>query len=486
MSENSWPEADSFSKFNPDGTLSALPEDDFAFDDLTSDNGQFDIDPAFLQGLAGRRLKSALMLGLMWGGTIALHQFTWGYWLTTGLAGLMGAHCLRAYVGRSRPIVTALAPDAVLPIVTLMVAAKNEEAVVDRLVDQLCNLDYPTDRYEVWFVNDASTDRTAERLDDLADRYGNLHVVHREPGALGGKSGALNQIFSRTLGEFIVVFDADAQIAPDFLRRSLGAFDRPKVGAVQLRKAIIQAETPQHPDRHNFWIQGQQAEMALDAFMRQQQIGIGGIGELRGNGQLVRRKALEDCGGWNEETITDDLDLTLRLHLHDWDIECLTAPAVYEEGVTGVVALWHQRSRWAEGGYQRYLDYWRMLLKNRLGWMKSIDLVVFVIMQYLMPMVAVPDLLMAAIKHQAPVFTPITIVTFGLFFLSAVRGLRRSRVLMPESERREVSGVWLVRQAIVGAIYMAHWLPVIAFTTARMAVRKKRLKWVKTVHSGQH
>jgi 1,2-diacylglycerol 3-beta-glucosyltransferase len=468
MSENSWPEADSFSKFNPDGTLSALPEDDFAFDDLTFDDFQFEIDPAFLQGLAGRRLKSALMLGLMWGGTIALHQFTWGYSLTTGLAGLMGAHCLRAYVGRSRPIVAALAPDAVLPIVTLMVAAKNEEAVVDRLVEQLCNLDYPSDRYEVWFVNDASTDRTAERLDDLADRYGNLHVVHREPGALGGKSGALNQIFSRTLGEFIVVFDADAQIVPDFLRRSLGAFDRA------------------NPDRHNFWIQGQQAEMALDAFMRQQQIGIGGIGELRGNGQLVRRKALEDCGGWNEETITDDLDLTLRLHLHDWDIECLTAPAVYEEGVTGVVALWHQRSRWAEGGYQRYLDYWRMLLKNRLGWIKSVDLVVFVIMQYLMPMVAVPDLLMAAIKHQAPVFTPITIVTFGLFFLSAVRGLRRSRVLMPESERREVNGVWLVQQAIVGAIYMAHWLPVIAFTTARMAVRKKRLKWVKTVHSGQH
>jgi 1,2-diacylglycerol 3-beta-glucosyltransferase len=170
--------------------------------------------------------------------------------------------------------------------------------------------------------------------------------------------------------------------------------------------------------------------------------------------------------------------------LNDWDIECLTAPAVYEEGVTGVVALWHQRNRWAEGGYQRYLDYWRMLLQNRLGAAKSVDLVVFVIMQYLMPMVAVPDLLMAAIMHQAPVFTPITIVTFGLFFLSAVRGLRRSRVLMPE--RRDFSWVWLVRQAIVGAVYMAHWLPVIAFTTARMAVRKKRLKWVKTVHSGQH
>ncbi|MBE9031506.1 glycosyltransferase family 2 protein [filamentous cyanobacterium LEGE 11480] len=477
MSEKSWPDDDSFSALNPSGTLAASPaEDDF----------QFEIDPAFLTGLEGRRLKSALMLGMVWGGTIALHQFTWGYWLTTALAALMGGHCLRAYATRPRAVVVPMDPKAVRPQVTLMVAAKNEEAVVDRLVDQLCNLDYPRDRYEVWFIDDASTDQTPAILDRLALQHQNLRVVHRPAGSPGGKSGALNQVFPRTVGEFIVVFDADAQIAPDFLDRSLPAFDHPSVGAVQLRKAIIQAETPNHPQGKNFWIQGQQAEMALDAFMRQQQIAVGGIGELRGNGQLVRRQAIEDCGGWNEGTITDDLDLSLRLHLNNWDIECLTAPAVYEEGVTQAIALWHQRSRWAEGGYQRYLDYWRMLVQNRLGLTKSFDLVVFVVMQYIMPMVAVPDLLMAVMKHQAPVFTPITIITFGLFFLSAVRGLRRSFVLMPLKEQRDVSWFWLVKQSVLGAVYMAHWLPVIAFTTARMAVRKKRLKWVKTAHSGQH
>lgn len=476
MSEQSWSESNSLNQISPDGVMmAAFAEDDF----------QFEVDPAFLRGLEGRRLKSALMLGLMWSGTIALHQFSWGYWLTTGLAALMGTHCLRAYAMKPRAIVAPLAADAALPPVTLMVAAKNEEAVVEHLVEQLCNLDYPRDRYEVWLIDDASTDRTPQILDSLAQRYANLRVVHRPPGAPGGKSGALNQVFPRTMGEFIAVFDADAQIAPDFLRRSLPAFDYPRVGAVQLRKAIIQAETPHHPESKNFWIQGQQAEMALDAFMRQQQIVAGGIGELRGNGQIVRRQALESSGGWNEETITDDLDLTLRLHLHDWDIECLTAPAVYEEGVTRAVALWHQRSRWAEGGYQRYLDYWRLLLSNRLGTAKSLDLAVFIFMQYIMPMVAVPDLIMALVLHKTPVFTPITILTFGLFLISAVRGLRRSYVLMPLAEKRDVSWHWLLRQAIVGAVYMAHWLPVIAFTTARMAVRQKQLKWVKTVHNGQ-
>ncbi len=484
-SEQSWLESNAFPELNSDGSLAApLPlEDEF----------EFEIDPAFLRGLAGRRLKAALVLAALWGGTIALHQVTWGYWLTTVLAGMMGAHCVRAYAAQPQAVVRA-APSAGAhpfvshPFVSLMVAAKNEEAVVERLVGQLCGLDYPENCYEVWIIDDSSNDRTPELLDQLALSHPNLRVVHRPAGSSGGKSGALNQVFPRTQGEFIVVFDADAQITPDFLTRSLPMFDRPEVGAVQLRKAIIQAETPGHPQQNNFWIRGQQAEMALDAFMRQQQIAIGGIGELRGNGQLVRRSALEKSGGWNEETITDDLDLTLRLHLNDWDIACLTSPAVYEEGVTQAIALWHQRSRWAEGGYQRYLDYWRLILQNRLGITKTIDLGVFIVMQYVMPMVAIPDLLMALLLHQSPVFMPVTVLTFSLFFLSALRGLRRTQLLEPQAKPLGLwrGGIVPMGQSIVGAIYMAHWLPVLALTTARMAVRSKRLKWVKTVHTGQH
>jgi 1,2-diacylglycerol 3-beta-glucosyltransferase len=480
-SESSWSEQNAFNELNSDGAL-AVPlsaEEEF----------EFEIDPALLRGLAGRRLKSALVLVSLWGTTIALHQVAWSYWLTTALAVGMGSHCLRAYSAKPRATAPAISPAATeLPMVSLMVAAKNEEAVVERLVSQLCSLDYPPDRYEVWFIDDSSDDRTPEILDQLADHYSNLRVVHRPVGSSGGKSGALNQVFPRTKGEFIVVFDADAQIAPDFLKRSLSAFDRPRVGAVQLRKAIIQAETPGHPQRNNFWIRGQQVEMALDAFMRQQQLVVGGIGELRGNGQLVRRVALERSGGWNEETITDDLDLTLRLHLHDWDIECLTTPAVYEEGVTRAISLWHQRSRWAEGGYQRYLDYWRLIAQNRLGTSKSLDLGVFIVMQYVMPMVAIPDLLTALLLGHTPVFTPITILTFNLFLISALRGIRRSKLLEPNGRSLNVWQGWIIPlgQSVLGAIYMAHWLPVIAFTTARMAVCEKRLKWVKTVHTGVH
>ncbi|NJM45850.1 MAG: glycosyltransferase family 2 protein [Alkalinema sp. RU_4_3] len=478
MPENSWPENDSFKTF--DGT--AIDSGGAAFVPLVDEEFNLEIDPAFLQGVEGRRLKSALVWLLLFGVTYWLHQSPWGSEITLGFAILLGLYCARLYLGEARTKAPAWLGE--LPRVSLMVAAKNEAAVIADLAHQLCDLDYPADRYEVWMIDDASSDRTPEILDAVRLKYPQLRVVHRLPGAGGGKSGALNQVLPQCMGEFLVVFDADAQIAPDFLQRSLGAFNNPKIGAVQLRKAVIQAEKLDHPDRNHFLIIGQRVEMALDAFMRQQQIACGGLGELRGNGQIMRRSALEQCGGWNEETVTDDLDLTLRLHLNHWDIDCLSEPAVYEEGVTQPVALWHQRGRWAEGGFQRYLDYWRLIGQNRLGTVKTLDLVVFIIMQYLMPMLGLTDLVVAIARRDWPIFMPLTFLSFGLFGFCAVRGLRRPA--LARGETLDWRSGWLVPgwQALIGTLYMTHWLPVMSLTTLRMAIRPKRLKWVKTARAG--
>jgi 1,2-diacylglycerol 3-beta-glucosyltransferase len=487
MSENSWPENDSFKEFDVDlsgglsgGTLAAPFGEEF---------DELEIDPAFLRGLSGRRLKSALVALFLWALVYFLHQVSWGDWFVYGLSGLMAIHCLRAFAATANVAVAApLAPTDAHPMVSLMVAAKNEEAVIGRLAEQLCGLDYPADRYEVWVIDDASTDRTPQLLDELAQKYPQLKVFHRSPGAGGGKSGALNQALPLTKGEFLGVFDADAQIDPDFLRWMLPTFGRERVGAIQLRKAIIQAEKPS-ADANNLWIWGQQAEMAVDAIMRQQQVAIGGLGELRGNGQFVRRSALQECGGWNEETITDDLDLTLRLHLNNWDIECLSTPPVYEEGVTNAMALWHQRSRWAEGGYQRYIDYWRLIVSNRMGTPKTFDLFVFLIMQYVVPIVTWPDFVLSVMQHRLMMLTPISTLTFSFFIICALRGLRRP----PWAESVQGKGpaiTWRwelgkrLRLALWGLIYMFHWLPVISLAILRMSVLPKRLKWVKTVHQG--
>ncbi|WYL95477.1 MAG: glycosyltransferase family 2 protein [Gloeotrichia echinulata IR180] len=420
----------------------------------------------------GRRRKAAIVLTIVWTGTIALHLVSWGSIFVLGLTAILGIHACKVVFVKPRRHPKQIQGD--LPFVSILVAAKNEEAVIGRLVNNLCRLEYPDEQYEVWIIDDNSSDRTPQLLAELAQQYQNLKVLSRSAQATGGKSGALNQVLPMTKGEIIAVFDADAQVTADFLQQVIPLFEKEQLGALQMRKAIANA-------KENFWTQGQTAEMALDTYLQQQRIAIGGIGELRGNGQLVRRTALERCGGWNEETITDDLDLTIRLHLDKWDIECVFYPAVQEEGVTKAIALWHQRNRWAEGGYQRYLDYWDLILKNRMGITKSWDLLIFMLIMYILPTAAIPDLLVAIAWQRPPILSPITSLSITISILGMFAGLKQ--INQHQEFQLSTYLLWLL-QTLRGTLYMSHWFVVMSFTTARMAIQPKRLKWVKTVHTG--
>ncbi len=487
MPESSWPENDSYSELEPLSSLfvdrSELPELERAASEPDKGNN--------------RRRRAAVALAVIWSGTIALHLVTWGYWVVLGLTTLMGIQAVRILLARplsmAMPLSDAVADSC--PIVSILVAAKNEEAVITRLVKTLCELDYPATCYELWVIDDNSTDKTPLLLKQLMQQYEQLNVFYRPAGSGGGKSGALNQVLPLTKGEIIAVFDADAQVSHDMLRQVLPLFNRKELGAVQVRKAVSNGS-------ENGWTRGQVAEMALDSFYQRQRIAVGGIGELRGNGQFVRREALERCGGWNEATITDDLDLTFRLHLDQWDVDFVASPPVEEEGVTRAIALWHQRSRWAEGGYQRYLDYWRPILRNRMGTRKTVDLFMFWVIQYLLPTAIVPDILMAVLRHRPLLTSPLTTLTLVLSILGTLAGLRqiRSHATLrpsPYAPARDsltkrvdwgtglVSMIRLLLHTLFGTLYMFHWLPVVSVTTIRLAIRPKRLKWVKTIHQGE-
>ncbi|MBT9314968.1 glycosyltransferase [Leptothoe spongobia] len=424
----------------------------------------------------GRRLKALAALVFLWGLTLVLHWSTWGFLVVWTVTVPIAMYIVRIAIANPAHAVSpnkATIPSALdhtsCPKVSLLVAAKNEATVISNLVASLCNLDYPEDCYELWIINDNSDDDTGRILDRLAQSFPKLKVLHRGPEATGGKSGALNLAWPRATGDILAVFDADAQVPANLLQHVVPLFENERTGAIQVRKSIVNSET-------NFWTQGQAAEMALDRYYQEQRSARCGIGELRGNGQFVRRAAIAQCGGWNEMTITDDLDLTVQLHLNQWNIGFLASPTVGEEGVTSGVALWHQRNRWAEGGYQRYLDYWRLLIRNRLGWNKSIDMLMYWILQYMLPMVALPDLLIAIALRQPPVFAPLTTFAIGMSYWGMTMGICRTQ---------KTSLLLAMVKAIKGTVYMTHWIVVMAFATTRMAVRPKRLKWVKTIHDGE-
>ena len=117
---------------------------------------------------------------------------------------------------------------------------------------------------------------------------------------------SLNTLLPQLEGRWLLVLDADAQFQPDGLKRLVSFAEQGAWSAVQLRKAVVNAQD-------NWLTRAQAMEMALDAVIQQGRLRSGGVVELRGNGQLLRREAVLACEGFNEATVTDDLDLSFRL-----------------------------------------------------------------------------------------------------------------------------------------------------------------------------
>ena len=360
-------------------------------------------------------------------------------------------------------------PEGGWPAVDLVVAARDEEAVIGRLVERLAALHYPPEQLRFWVVDDGSEDGTAAVLEACQRSVPQLQVLRRNRDAGGGKSGALNAVLPQLQGRWLLVLDADAQLQPDLLQRLVAFAEQGGWSAVQLRKAVIEAD-------HNLLTRAQAMEMALDAVIQQGRLRSGGVVELRGNGQLLQRQAVLGCEGFNEATVTDDLDLSFRLLVTGQPVAVLWNPPVQEEAVTSLVALWRQRQRWAEGGLQRFFDYWGQL--TQLGPGVKLDLLSFFLLQYALPVMAVADLLTAVLTRTAPVMWPLSIVAFGLSGGAILVGCRR------RNEGPALPAMHPFNLAL-GIAYLGHWFVVIPYTSLRMALLPKRLVWAKTQHAGQ-
>jgi 1,2-diacylglycerol 3-beta-glucosyltransferase len=408
---------------------------------------------------------------------IAMALFLGGYSFRTVLVPALGGRRPAlvqqplAAVGKATAAEASAAVAQLPPAVDVVVAARDEQAVIARLVERIAALRYPPQQLRLWVVDDGSSDRTPQLLGELQARHRFLQVLRREPDAGGGKSGALNLALTQLRAPWMLVLDADADLQPDTLERLIPLAEAGSWGAVQLRKAVANPEA-------NWLTRAQAMEMVLDAVVQEGRLMRGGVVELRGNGQLLRRASLLNAGGFNEATLTDDLDLSIRLLLDRQPVAIAWDPAVSEEAVLGLPALWRQRQRWAEGGLQRFFDYAPGLLSPRLGGRLKLDLASFFLLQYVLPVVAAADLLGAAITRTLPTIWPLSFVAFGLSGVSILVGCRRS------SEGPPLPAMGPLTLAL-GIVYLGHWFLVIPWTTLRMALLPKRLVWAKTLHLGE-
>jgi 1,2-diacylglycerol 3-beta-glucosyltransferase len=369
-----------------------------------------------------------------------------------------------------------------LPTVSIIIPAQNEAAVLPALIVNLFQLNYPAHLLEIWIVDDGSTDETAAILTDLQSQYPALKVWRRQ--AQGGKSGALNALWPLTQTELILICDADAQLPVNFLEELVplcqGKFQGEPVAAVQVRKTTMPMSTlgANHPtagylEADNIWLRCLEWELSCDAVLQVQRMAVGGLVEFRGNGMLIQRDWLEQCGGWSEDTVTDDLDLTFKLQVMGAKLLFVTQPVVQEEGVTTWAELWRQRCRWAEGGYLRYFDYWSQLLG--LPWFQKLDLALFFGLQFLLPIGLIPDLCWTVLYSHRSILWPLQIL-FGVIVTTSF--------VFGSYQFQQLRGLKLVWATLQGSVYMLHWIPIMVLITFRTCLQRHPSPWHKTRHHG--
>ena len=234
------------------------------------------------------------------------------------------------------------------PVVTVQLPVFNEMYVVDRLIDTVCALDYPIDRLEIQVLDD-STDETREicahAVQRQRERGFDIVHVHRTDRT-GYKAGALDAGLKVAKGEFIAIFDADFLPEPDFLRRTVPYFTDPGIAVVQARWG--------HLNQGYSLLTKVQAIM-LDGHFVLEHGGRNRAGcffNFNGTAGLWRRIAIDDAGGWQHDTLTEDLDLSYRTQLRGWRFLFVPDVVVPAEVPVEMNAFKSQQHRWAKGSIQ--------------------------------------------------------------------------------------------------------------------------------------
>ena len=232
-----------------------------------------------------------------------------------------------------------------LPRVTVQLPIFNEQFVIERLLDSVCQLKYPKDKLDVQVLDD-STDETQAVARGLVEHYAAkgfpITYIHRDERQ-GFKAGALANGLNTAKGDFIAIFDADFTPPEDFLLRTVHHFTDPKIGMVQTRWTHI---------NRNYSFLTEVEAILLDGHFVLEHSGRARSNvffNFNGTAGLWRRTAIEDAGGWQHDTLTEDTDLSYRAQLKGWkfiylqDVEC---PAELPVEMT---AFKTQQARWAKG-----------------------------------------------------------------------------------------------------------------------------------------
>ena len=373
---------------------------------------------------------------------------------------------------------------------SLLIPAHNEESVLDETLETVLNLDYPSELFEVIVINDSSVDQTERVARRLQKKYSNLKVLTTPANNGGrGKGAALNVGFAdflltwrgveiRPRHRWIIgVFDSDAIPKLDILKKVSFQFNDLNVGGVQTLVRIKNAKT-------SFLAKLQDIEfLAFARVMQFARTSYSGAVALGGNGQFVRATALDATAlkqqeeYWSQSSLTEDLELGVRLLTKKWKNVYIDTTFVSQEGTETLYAMFRQRERWAWGTLQtlkRFVlrpSFWRKKFSLRT----KLDISVYLI-HVLIPILvflcwAWSSLAILGIIGVSNFFPFVITFSIGFSFIPLFAyGLWKQRAEYPRWQ--------IIPLVFLTAAYTYHWIPVVMSAIVKILTTKP--KWVKT------
>jgi cellulose synthase/poly-beta-1,6-N-acetylglucosamine synthase-like glycosyltransferase len=248
-----------------------------------------------------------------------------------------------------------------LPVVTVQLPMYNEQFVARRIIEKTCEIRYPREKLQIQVLDDSTDDTVviaSQAVEDARARGFDIEYIHRDDRT-GYKAGALANGLRTAKGEFVTIFDADFIPDPSILERSIQYFTDPKVCVVQTRWDHLNRQESLLTRSQAIFLDG---HFAIEHVARNRS---NRFMSFNGTAGTWRREAIDEAGGWQHDTLTEDLDLSYRAQLRGWKfvfLPELTAPAELPPEMNAFKA---QQFRWTKGGAQTALKLLPKILLSR-------------------------------------------------------------------------------------------------------------------------
>jgi cellulose synthase/poly-beta-1,6-N-acetylglucosamine synthase-like glycosyltransferase len=314
-----------------------------------------------------------------------------------------------------------------LPRLTVQLPLYNEMYVAERLIDAVCAIDYPRESLEIQVLDD-STDETTAVVERIVQRHrdAGIDIVHLHRSDRSGfKAGALDAGLRLAKGELVAIFDADFVPEPGFARNLVHHFTDPGVGMVQARWG--------HLNQHHSALTRVQSLLLDGHFVIEHTARnrSGRFFNFNGTAGMWRRECIADAGGWQHDTLTEDLDLSYRAQMRGWKFVFLTDEVSPAELPVEMGAFKSQQHRWAKGSIQTARKLLPRLLRARLPLRVKAEAVAHLtanvgyLMMVLLALMVIPSVWLRATHSpwmiaaiDLPLFTGSTLSVVAFYFVA--------------------------------------------------------------------